>query len=402
MTDDGRTAWIDALRAPQGERLLDELAREAIEPSNELRVITRFRARYDADLVATALAQVKLRARARSKFSHADRMLFTAAGLEQASSERMAAHHARRYASFTRMADLCSGIGGDLIGLARERAVTAVDSDEVHSRLGAVNAAVNGVSANVTSICADVRDISLADIPAVFIDPARRNADRRFRAGASDPPLDWCWSLAERGTSVGVKAAPGLPVDLVPAGWEVEFVSEGRELKESVLWSPSLATTARRATLLPSGDSIAGGGGGAHLPVRDPGNFLLDPDPAVTRAGLVEELGELLADRFGACWKIDDRVAFISSNVALETEFGRPLCIEASLPWNLKRVKQALSTLDVGSVDIRKRGSAVDVDEIQRRLKLDGQRAVTLVLTRLRDRPWAFVCSAVAAADVRP
>jgi predicted RNA methylase len=396
VTDGSRTAWIDALLSPQGERLLDELAREAVEPHNELRVITRFRARYDADLVANALAQIKLRARARSKFSHADRMLFTAAGLEQASSERMATHHARRFASFSRMADLCSGIGGDLIGLAAERGVIAVDYDEVHSRLGAVNAAANGVGPNVTSVCADVRDISLADIPAVFIDPARRNADRRFRAGASEPPLDWCWSLAARGISVGIKAAPGLPVDRVPEGWEVEFASEGRELKESVLWSPGLATAARRATLLASGESITADEH-AQLSVREPGDFLLDPDPAVTRAGLVEELGEQLGHRYGECWKIDDQVAFISSNVALVTAFGRALRVEASMPWNLKRVKEALSALDVGSVDIRKRGSAVDVDEVQRRLKLEGQRAMTLVLTRVRDRPWAFICSSVSS-----
>jgi hypothetical protein len=382
-----RTWWIDALRAPDGRRLLDELSNEALTPQSELRLITQLRARYDHDLVAAGLTQVKLRARAKSKFSHADQMFFTQAGLEQASSERMARHHASRFAPFDRIADLCSGIGGDLIGLAAARSVVAVDYDEVHARLGAVNAEANGVGANVRSVCAEVRDIALDGIPGAFIDPARRSEDRRFRVGASEPPLEWCFAQAEAGVALGIKAAPGIPIDLVPHGWEIEFVSERRELKESVLWSPSLATAVRRATLLPTGETLVQRDG-ATLAVRPPGTFLLDPDPAITRAGLVEELGETLDE----CWKIDTQVAFISANTALETPFGRTLRIEASIPWSLNRLKEALRSLDVGTVDIRKRGSAVDVEEIQPRLKLSGSRAATVVLTRVNDKPWTFVC----------
>ena len=52
-----------------------------------------------------------------------------------------------------------------------------------------------------------------------------------------------------------------------------------------------------------------------------------------------------------------------------------------------------LRALDVGSVDIRKRGSAVDVEQVQRRLKLGGTRPATVVLTRVANSPWAFVCT---------
>ncbi|HEY4131409.1 MAG TPA: hypothetical protein VGM50_12375, partial [Gemmatimonadaceae bacterium] len=332
--------WIDALRSLVGRELLSELSAEEISPRTELRLITKLRARYDAELVSAALAQVKLRERAREKFSRAADMLFTAPGLEQASSERMAAHHATRFAPYLEIADLCSGIGGDLIGLAAERSVVAVDSDGVHSRLGVVNAEAYGVSARVNAIVADVRDVSLHSIRAVFVDPARRADDKRLRAGASEPPLEWCFDLAERGIAVGTKAAPGLPTELVPEGWELEFVSERRELKESALWSPALATAVRRATILPTGDTLVASvdAHGPSLDVREPGDFLVDPDPAVTRAGLVETLGVTL----GEFWKIDEQVAFLSSNAATDTPFGRTLRIEASMPWNLKRVNEAL------------------------------------------------------------
>lgn len=382
-------AWIDALLSREGQELLAALGAETLSPDAELRVLTRYRARYPADLVSIAFAQVKLRARARAKFSRADHMYFTVPGLEQASTERMAQHHALRFAGFAQVADLCSGIGGDLLGLAHERRVIAVDIDPVHSRLGVLNADAYGVAANVMPVCEDVRAVDYHRVRAAFIDPARRGAQGRMRSGESEPSLDWCFELATRGLAVGIKAAPALPVDVVPADWEIEFVSEHRELKEAVLWSPSLATARRRATLVGDGERTLIAADDASLTVRAPGAYIIDPDPAVTRAGLVETLGAGLGD----AWKIDARVAFLSSDRQLQTPFGRTLRIESSMPWSLARLRESLRSLDVGTVDIRKRGSAVDVDEIQRRLKLTGSRSATVVLTRVANAPWAMVCS---------
>ena len=387
MATSGDTSWLDALLAPDGQALLHELAEHPTSHATEIAVITRLRARYPAALVTAAVEQAALRLRAQSKFSNAARMYFTKAGLEQASSERMARRHALRYAAFDRVADLCTGIGGDLIGLAAEHEVLAVDIDPVHARLARLNVEVSGVVASVAMQIADVRDADLGDVGAVFVDPARRSNDRRYSAGASDPSLTWCVGLADRGLAVGVKAAPGLPTDLVPHGWELEFVSEHRELKESALWSPSLATSARRATLLPRGETLVEQPN-ARVPVAEPGHYLIDPDPAVTRAGLVKELGESL----GQCWQIDHEIAFLSTNEAVRTPFGRTLAVEASEAWSLARLKQILRALDVGTVDIRKRGSAVDVEDLQRRLKLTGTRSATLALTRVLGRPWMLVC----------
>ena len=124
-------------------------------------------------------------------------------------------------------------------------------------------------------------------------------------------------------------------------------------------------------------------------PVREPGAFLLDPDPSVTRAGVVEEL----ARDIGA-WKIDDRIAFLSADEPVSTPFARTLRVLDSAPWNQKRLPQRLRALDVGAVDIRRRGLAGDVDALHKRLKLTGSRRATLVMTRVRDVPWGFVCVA--------
>jgi hypothetical protein len=380
--------WIDALLAPAGQQLLAQLADEGVARANELALITRLRATYPADLVAAALTQTRLRRKARAKFTRADAMFFTEEGLEQASSERMARNHAQRFRTFERIADLCTGIGGDLLALADGRAVVAVDRDPTHLRLARLNAEVYDARGPIRAVCADVRDVDSIGFEAAFIDPARRARGKRLGPTESEPSLEWCFALAER-IPVGIKAGPALPLTVVPDGWEIEFVSEGRELKEAMLWSPALFGATRRATLLPGGATLIAQSE-THLPVQQPGAFLLDPDPAVTRAGLVEELGQ----QIGA-WKIDEQIAFLSSDSELRTPFGRSLSVRASLPWNLKQLRATLRGLDIGTVDIRKRGSAVDVEEVQRKLKLEGAKRATVVLTRVADRPWMFVCSDV-------
>ncbi|HEX3516428.1 MAG TPA: hypothetical protein VHT26_20755, partial [Trebonia sp.] len=251
------------LLTPPGRELL---ARLAAEPdAGSLAVAERLRREYPANLVATAMAQRELRLAAEAKFSRAAQMLFTRAGYEQSSSEPVARYRASRLGGASRIADLCCGIGGDLIALAAPdaapnaapstgpnavpspataaRDVLAVDRDETHARLALHNAAVYGRAEHVTVVVADVRDVPLAGVDAVFIDPARRSGAgtasahdaRRFRAGTSEPPLDWCLALAGQVEAVCVKAAPGIPAELIPPGWEAEFIAEARDLKEAVL-----------------------------------------------------------------------------------------------------------------------------------------------------------------------
>jgi alkylation response protein AidB-like acyl-CoA dehydrogenase len=90
------------------------------------------------------MALRELRGRALAKFPLAGRMWFTRDGLEQASSAPLARHRAARYAGFRRVADLCTGIGGDLCALAPGRAAVAVDLDPVHLRMARENARVYG------------------------------------------------------------------------------------------------------------------------------------------------------------------------------------------------------------------------------------------------------------------
>jgi THUMP domain-like/RNA cap guanine-N2 methyltransferase len=379
-------ASFEALLRPPGHGLLERLKQEDLTPERALRLGTQLRAQYPPDLVAAALSQHELRLRARAKFSRAMEMFFTRPGLEQSSSEVVGEHRRQRYASATPVADLCCGIGGDLICLAQGREVLAADRGRLHLRIAEANAGVYGVAANVRLVAGDVREVDLHGVSAVFIDPARRTGRGRLRAGDSEPPLAWCLGLAARVARVGIKAAPGLSREAVPDGWEIEFIAVGRELKEAAIWSPALATAPTRATILPGGHTLTPRPG-EPVPVRIPGAFLLDPNPAVTRAGTVEDLARALA-----AWKIDDQIAFLSTDTEVHTPFARTLRVVDSAPWRQQELAARLRALDIGAVDIRRRGLAGDVPGLHRQLRLSGTRQATLVMTRVQGRPWGLIC----------
>jgi SAM-dependent methyltransferase len=390
------------LLAPAGRELLERLRGEDVTPDRALVLAGELRRSYPPALVAAALTQQSLRMSARAKFGRADDMLFTRPGLEQASSELAAAHSARRFRPFGTVADLCCGIGGNLAALAAGSRVLAVDRDLATLEFARHNAAACGAAHPVAPVCADVRQLAggRARPAALFIDPARRSGDRRLRAGTSEPPLEWCLELPGWVPAVGIKAAPGLPRELVPPGWEAEFVAIGRNLKEALLWSPALATSPRRATILPGGDTLLPQRG-APVPVAAPGAYLLDPNPAVTRAGLVEDL----ARRVGA-WKIDPMIAFLAADEPVVTPFARTLRVLESMPWNEKQVGRRVRELGITAADIRRRGLAGDVSLIHRRLGLranvpipGGPASAVIVMTRRDDRPWGLIA---VPAEVSP
>jgi hypothetical protein len=386
----------EALLSARGQELLGRLAAMETGPDRVFALSESLREEFPAELVAAALTQQALRVAGRVKFSLADRMLFTRAGLEQASSELTARHAAGRFAEAAVVADLCCGIGGNLMALASARpgAVSlGVDSDLASLEFARHNVSVCAPGTRVRLLCADVRTVELSGMDAVFIDPARRDGRGRLPAGRYLPELDWCLSLVETVPKVGIKAAPGLAREAVPAGWETEFVAIGRDLKEALLWSPTLAGPETRATLLPSGETMTSADAAPPTTkVASPGAYLYDPNPAVTRAGLVAQLAELLG-----AWQIDPMIAFLSADEPRLTPFARTLRVVESAPWHEKRFAARLRELEIGTADIRRRGLAGDVAQIHRRLGLRGPGTAVIVLTRVSDRPWGLICVPVAA-----
>jgi hypothetical protein len=187
---------------------------------------------------------------------------------------------------------------------------------------------------------------------------------------------------------LAVKIAPGVAqADLRALDAEVEFVSLGGELKECVLWFGPLRAVARRATVLPSGSSLC-----AETP-REPralarvGAILYDPDPAVTRAGLVHDLAEQLDAH-----PLDPQVQLLTAGRHTPTPFATAFEVEHSAPFHIKLLRDYLRQRHVGCVTVIKRGSPADADDLLRKLKLDGPHRRTLFLTRTDGAHSMIVC----------
>jgi SAM-dependent methyltransferase len=378
------------LLTPAGEAALAEAAALAPTEAGFLASFGALRKRHPEVLARAALEAAILRAKARAKFSAADRMFFTREALEQATGEVVARHRAARLAPFGTVADLCCGIGGDALALAAAGAsVLAVDSDPLRVALAEANAAALGVADRVRCVVGDARTVSLPEVRAAFADSARRAGGRRYLDPEDySPPLSAIRGRFPADFPLAVKAAPGVSWSgLRAAEAEVEFVSLAGELKECVLWFAPLRTVARRATVLPSGDSLIAEVPQEPRPVEPVGAFLYDPDPAVTRAGLVHDL----AERLDAS-PIDDQVQVLTSAGHTATPFATAFAVEHAAPFHARFLRDYLRQRRVGRVTVIKRGSPADADDLLPRLKLGGPGHRTVFLARADGRHVMVVC----------
>nr|WP_180218493.1 methyltransferase domain-containing protein [Streptomyces albus] len=379
----------------EGQGLLREV--RGVAPAQELAVATRLRRRHDAALVAAALAQNRLRTRAEAKFGpeEAHSLYFTADGLEQATRAGVAEHRARRFAALgvRSAADLCCGIGADALALARAGIrVLAVDRDPLTCAVARANADALGVADRMEVRCADVTEVPTGDRDALFADPARRTGRGRvFDPEAYSPPLSWAVEAARAAPVAALKVAPGIPHEAVPEEAEPEWVSYGGDVKEAVLWftgrgagEAGAAAGGVRATLLPSGETLTGDGR-ARAEAGPVGRYLYEPDGAVVRAHLVAELARRLSGRL-----IDPTIAYVTTDAPRSTPYATGYELTDVLPFNVKKLRALLRERGVGSVTVKKRGSAVEPEELRRKLKLEARAAggsCTVFLTRVAGAP---------------
>ncbi|WP_309082135.1 class I SAM-dependent methyltransferase [Zhihengliuella sp.] len=389
--------------SPEGFGLLSSLAPDAAATDRaalELNLSLR-KSGHDPQVVTAVVHQARLRALAKAKLGpFAEHMILTRAGLEQATRMNVAALHARRYveAGLTRVADLGCGLGSDAMAMASlELDVTAVELDETTAAAATMNLMP---WPNAQVVNADAEDFDVSGFDAVWLDPARRTTttsgtSRIFDPEAFSPPLSFVEGLADAGKPVGVKLGPGIPHESVPANCEAQWVSVGGAVTEATLWFGSLRRDGvRRAAL------VVGGHGAAELtsgtdaaeaaqarggrPTGGIEGYLYEPDGAVIRAGLVEQVVDAVGGHL-----LDPHIAYFCAPEAVETPFARAYRVLDVKPYNVKALRAWIKAAGIGVLDIKKRGVDVTPEEL-RRVLLAGagkkaKKKATLVLARIGD-----------------
>lgn len=385
------------LRSRYGTKALETVATLGLDNRSMLSDIVEVRSRYpghDAALIET----VRCRRRGRAKLRVADEMLFTDDALQQSTATAVAAHRAAeiggRYPGAV-VHDVTCSIGAELLELGAQQSISGVigsDLDSVRVAMAAHNTAADGH--RVTLLVADaLTPSSTADV--VLADPARRTgAGRVFRFDQLTPPLlELLTTYA--GRPLAVKCAPGLDYRLLRERFgfagQVQVVSLDGSVREACLWTERSGEPLRRATVLRSGAD----GTVAAYEVTDAdaddvapgevGEWIIDPDGAVVRAGLVRNY----AAQHGL-WQIDPQIAYLTGAAVPPGERGfRVLEVSGT---GERELRKALAARECGRLEILVRGLDVDPDRLRKRLKLKGSASLTLVLTRIGRKGVGIIC----------
>ncbi|MCT2149405.1 SAM-dependent methyltransferase [Dermabacter vaginalis] len=412
---------LSQLLTPEGMALLDTLPEYTEEGS--LALSERLRGEgHSPDLVAAVLTQSRLRAKAREKFGDfAVKMLFTAHGLEQATRLEVAAHHAARFrdAGLASVADLGCGLGGDTIAKAGlGLTVVGLECDEETAALATVNVRP---FPNARIDLGRAEDFDFSRVDGAWFDPARRETRRGRTARVHDPeealpPLSFIRTAAAKLGAVGAKLAPAIDHEHLVEGTETQWVSWHGQVLEACMYFGPLARRVGSGKLAVPGEATVGPAGAlpegtviarsalvlgsdarpaqlvpdsldeAELrnpPVGEIGEYVWEPDGAVIRAGL---LGTL-ARKLGA-HTIEESIAYLSSDEAAEPALASPLArafrVREVMPFTVKKIAARLRELEVGTLEVKKRGMDIDPARLRKDLKLDRRApgSATLIATR--------------------
>jgi hypothetical protein len=366
------------------------------------------------------IEQVELRRRAKEKFTSADRMFFTRVGLEQATDEWVARHKATRFveqragssttpATARTIADLCCGIGGDLLALSQHNAVIGVDREPVTAHFAEANARLFDAAGAVRIVAGRVEDFDLDVAAAWHIDPDRRAAGRRTTSlNVSRPGLDTIEQLLARAPNAAIKLAPATKV---PPDWdeccELEWISRDGECRQLVSWHGELARAPglRRATVLTAACDLSRAAADPHAKLRSIsghpdrairvtntlGDFIFDIDPAIRASHLQ---GALAAELKLA--SLAAGPSYLTGTLPIIDAAVSCFKIEDVLPLRVRAVAQYLRERNIGRLEIKKRGVDVDPERLRRDLKLRGENAATLLITPIDGRYKAIVAQRVS------
>ncbi|MDF2444578.1 MAG: hypothetical protein JWR01_2781 [Subtercola sp.] len=386
---------LEQLMTAEGLNLLDSLP-PYTNGANIVRSVADLRKRgYTADLVGAVMTQARLRARATGKFGDfADRMLFTEAGLEQATRLNVASLHAGRFrrAGISRVADLGCGIGADALafaGLGLD--VIAVERDEVTAAIASYNLAPFDTA---TVELGDAESFYASRVDGLYFDPARRTAGHTNTSRLTDPAdyspsLDHVFGLAER-MPVGVKLGPGLDRDLLPADAEAQWISVDGHVVETGLWFGALAREGirRSALVIAKGrtDELHAAADSEDVDAGELGEYLYEPDGSVIRARLIGDLARSIGARM-----VTEQIAYLTADSLLETPFASAFRVRDVFPFAIPVLKKELKARGIGRLEIKKRGVDIDPATLRPKLALQGTEEATLFVTRIAGRHSAIL-----------
>lgn len=373
-----------------------------------------------------SLAQARTRARAKFG-ERARTLMLTQEAAEQATRPVIARYRADRLARVPGLvADLGCGIGSDTAVYAAARgSAVAVELDPLTASFAAANLAfcprARVYSGDVTDyVHGELLDAAGEPVGIVWMDPARRElrgakkaqTERLFDPEAFSPPFSFVLTLARTGVPMGVKLGPGFPHEGIPSPEDIaseanptprveaEWIQSEGSLAELVLWFNALAQegVARTATsvrelpadpadevssaaeatdevanLLPPYEAVsfrstltaAEAEQSVEVPVSlpQPGEYLLEPAPAIVRSHLVAEFAQSIGAQL-----LDEHLAYLRSAEPVEHPLVACYKVLEEIPLQEKQLKRWVREQGFTALTIKKRGVDIVPEQLRARL----------------------------------
>jgi hypothetical protein len=360
---------------------------------NSLTINKRLRKSISPTRAAIVIEQVLLRQKAKVKFERASELFFTRKSLEQATGERIANYKANRFSGLSSIADVCSGIGGDLIALAHRQissATTAetigVETDELTALFAAKNLDVLGLD-HATVLQTTFEDFGIERFDGIHIDPDRRVKNRTVRGDFFQPSLSEIRQRVRSRQSLAIKVAPATPPHhSTPTDAETQWIGDNRECKEQVIWSAAVAENpgCRTATYINSQHKAFHFTAtreeltlGRPKPPEKLGTDIYEPHPTILAAGLVNSLARRLGLK-----PLDAHIDYLTGTPTQPCKLIRKFRIDVELKLNLKLLSKELRQRKIGQIVVKKRGIDQAIFDNIQALKIAGENKATVIATR--------------------
>lgn len=392
MTD-STLADIHWLTSPAGQEALAELANPS-DAGKKLAVqaAARLRKKHSAARTHLLLEQRELRWRARDKFLRSSELYYTRKGLEQASDEFVARVKAGRFPHAGAVADLCCGIGGDLLQLATRGPTVGYEADAATAYIAAANLSGRGLAGStVRNEFAGIAAVE--QVAAWHIDPDRRATGTRVvEIDDYEPGPDVLHALLRANPNGAVKLAPAAL--LGPADWppcEREWLGSRGECRQQVLWFGNLVQRMGKhtATEVKADFSCHSFSGSPEMPfqyaerVED---FLYEPSATMLAARLA---GALAAEQ--ELQSITPGGGYLTSSRFISHGLLDAFRVRDVLIFDQRKLRAYCRERTIGRLDVKKRGVDIDPARVRREIIAAGDDSAVIFVTKIAGNVRAIV-----------
>lgn len=356
---------IEFLKDNRHRKILDELKEGYPYPINS---IIKLEEQYPDFPIKDILSLIKHQERFKNKIPEAENLILTDKGGQQASSSVLAKYHAKKFSTFSRVADLCCGNGIDLIHISESKdKVIAVESSSEVLEIAKYNCSIVDRE-NIVFLNQNAEDFN-EKVDAIFADPDRRTADKRIiEPNEISPKLKDLLRLRKITENITVKLSPAMNYEKIdlPYHHTLEFISENGTLKEILLCLGKLATKGvlRKAVLLPQNIELVNSS--KKVDVISINNFIFEPDKAIIRAGLVQECGSEIGYEL-----INEKLALLTGIQKSDSKLGKCFKVISVFDYDVKKLKKICKEYEIGELVIKTRGFPLTVEQFRRKINLN-------------------------------